>query len=380
MKNLFPALGNSRRLALAALALGLATQAQAQTAPTVVYALGTVTQGFTFGGITYPTGSQTLTALNPATGTYSNDAVLASPSVGYLVTGITAGQIIVGIDYRTANGDLYALGFDAQAASPAANAQVYTLRINSATTAILVPVGAAIRLELADNNRVNTRGVIPNIGFDFNPRVDRIRVVAPNGANYRLNPNTGGIAAKDTDLSYAAGAVPAPATTPYIGTAAYTNSRLGLRGTTLYDLDVTNTKAVLSTQNPPNPNNGQLQPVANSTFFLPNAAADSQGPYPLTSPTVGLGLDIYNGTTAYLIEARLRDNTETTVTANTRYTSNFYTYNLQTGRATQVANIIGNVTLFYSDIAAPILPIKAWTGQVSTAWNNDNNWFPVGVP
>lgn len=387
MQNFFTSLIGVRQLVLAA-GLLASGSALAQTQPAVVYALGTVTQGFTFGGITYPTGSQTLTALDPSTGTFSTSTTLASPSVGYLITGITSGQVLVGIDYRTANGDLYALGFNAQEAT-AANAQLYTLRVTntpSATTATLTPVGAPIRLELTDNNRQNTRGVIPNIGFDFNPRVDRIRVVAPNGANYRLNPSNGQVVpttispapiGTDGNLFYASGAVAAPAASPYVGTAAYTNSRLGLRGTTLYDIDVTNTNAVLSTQNPPN--NGQLNPVAGVSFFLPSSSGGS-GPFPITSPTVGLGLDVYNTNTAYLIEARLRDNTETTVTAATRYTSNFYTFNLNSGRATLVANIIGNVTLYYSDIAVPILAPKAWTGQVSSAWGNPNNWYPVGVP
>ena len=42
------------------------------------------------------------------------------------------------------------------------------------------------------------------IGFDFNPTVDRIRVVSSNDRNYRLNPNTGAIAFIDTNLAYAA--------------------------------------------------------------------------------------------------------------------------------------------------------------------------------
>ncbi len=373
MKNVFSALPVLNRTRTVLLSAGLlaGAAAQAQTQPGVVYALGNVTNGFTFGGITYATGSQTLTAINPTTGTYAT-GTLATPSIGQPLAfpSGTSGQTVVGLDFRPSTGDLYALGFNAQLAAPANNAQLYTVNIS---TGALTAVGGPIRLEISDNNRSNTRGVIPNIGFDFNPRVDRIRVVAPNGADYRLNPNTGAVAATDGTLFYNGSA-----TVPYVGTVAYTNSRLGLTGTTLYDIDVTANAAVLSTQAPPN--NGQLNRVNPVTFFLPNATAGNMGPYPIASPTVGLGLDIYGSTTAYLIEARLSDNSQTTVTPATRYTSNFYTFDLTSGQATLVANIIGQVTLFYSDIAAPISTPKTWTGQVSTNWGADGNWFPMGVP
>ena len=38
-------------------------------------------------------------------------------------------------------------------------------------------------------------------GFDFNPTVDRIRVVSDTGQNLRLNPDTGAVAAVDGALN-----------------------------------------------------------------------------------------------------------------------------------------------------------------------------------
>jgi hypothetical protein len=51
---------------------------------------------------------------------------------------------------------------------------------------------------------------VGNVAFDFNPTVDRIRLVGADGTNLRLNPITGGVAATDTPYGYAP-ATPGPA-------------------------------------------------------------------------------------------------------------------------------------------------------------------------
>ena len=84
------------------------------------------------------------------------------------------------------------------------------------------------------------------VGFDFNPTVDRIRVVTNTGQNLRLNPNDGTIAATDLNLNPG---------TPSITGAAYTNNFAGTTSTALLVLDAT----TLYTQAPPN--NGILTPV-----------------------------------------------------------------------------------------------------------------------
>jgi Domain of unknown function (DUF4394) len=85
-------------------------------------------------------------------------------------------------------------------------------------------------------------------GFDFNPTVDRIRVVSNTGQNLRLNPLTGDIAAIDMPLNPG---------TPIVSSAAYTNNFPGTASTVLFTIDFNNQK--LYTQNPPN--NGTLVPV-----------------------------------------------------------------------------------------------------------------------
>ena len=42
--------------------------------------------------------------------------------------------------------------------------------------------------------------------MDFNPVVDRIRVVNANNENYRINLNTGALAGDDVNLTYSGGA------------------------------------------------------------------------------------------------------------------------------------------------------------------------------
>ncbi len=240
-------------------------------------------------------------------------------SVG--ITGVDATQTLAGLDVRPATNTLYALGYNAAAATGVANAQIYA--INS-LTGVATAAGPAVRLELGTGS----------IGFDFNPTVDRLRVVGANRANYRLNPNDGTIAATDGNLAYATGTA-----TPSIGAAAYTNSFMGATatsGTTLYDYDeLLNT---LNTQLPPN--DGTLNSVGGSGIVV-NA----------TTPNVDL--DIYStavGTNmAYLVA-------NTGTSANT----SLYTVNLTTGAATLVG-AIGN------GLAARDIAVAAATGVVTAA-------------
>ncbi len=109
------------------------------------------------------------------------------------------------------------------------------------------------------------------IGFDFNPVVDRIRLVNDSGQNMRLHPETGAVVDADAKmdglqidgaLAYAA-ADRNSGQKPNITAAAYTNNMAGAQATTNYAID---TKlGVLVTQgsregvNPPvSPNTGQL--------------------------------------------------------------------------------------------------------------------------
>ncbi len=148
------------------------------------------------------------------------------------VTGVDAGQTLVGMDFRPNTGQLYALGYD----NTTNSARLYTINY---ATGVATGIGTAVTLGLGAGS----------VGFDFNPTVDRIRVVGANGANYRLHPVTGAIAFTDGNLAYAAGDVNELATAT-IGAVAYTNSYIGAETTTLYDVD--EALDALSIQNPPN--------------------------------------------------------------------------------------------------------------------------------
>jgi hypothetical protein len=143
------------------------------------------------------------------------------------VTGLNAGDTLVGIDFRPANGQLYGV-----ATTTTANTlQVYT--INPATgAATTVGTGAAV-----------TGGTIAGatrFSVDVNPVADLIRVVTDlpsdgvggNVNNLRLSPITGGLAAVDPDLDYSA--LPA-GSAPEVA-VAYTNSVDGATSTTLFGI------------------------------------------------------------------------------------------------------------------------------------------------
>src|SRR5262245_34124567 len=135
-----------------------------------------------------------------------------STTVG--VTGLQAGETILGIDFRPANAVLYGLG---------STSRLYT--INS-TTGAATQVGSAGAFTLSGTG----------FGVDFNPVPDRLRVVTDTSQDLRLNPNDGTLAATDTLLAYATGD-PNVGTTARVVGSAYTNNFNGAATTTLYGID-----------------------------------------------------------------------------------------------------------------------------------------------
>ncbi len=163
------------------------------------------------------------------------------------ITGLTAGDTLVGLDVRPLNRFLYGLGFN----NVAGTVQLYAVDPNNGRA---TPVGTAGGFVDGAGNPAAIQGT--DFGFDFNPSVDRIRVVTNTGQNFRMNPNTGAFI--DGDLGGAAGSVagvnqdgPINGGTTTVDGAAYTNNAMNNGGvTTLYTLDaITN---ALYIQNPPN--------------------------------------------------------------------------------------------------------------------------------
>jgi hypothetical protein len=137
--------------------------------------------------------------------------------------GLREGERLLGIDYRVARGELFALG---------ASGQLYKIDVAAARA---TPVGPP--------------AVLPTEGFewavDFNPTVDRIRVANDAGYNLRLHPDTGAVVDGDPNtpevqfdgrLHYDTGDANA-GKPPRVVAAAYTYNKINDKLTTNYALD-----------------------------------------------------------------------------------------------------------------------------------------------
>ncbi len=140
-----------------------------------------------------------------------------------VIRGLQPGESILGIDFRPANKKMYALG---------SSSRIYV--VDPATGAAVAVSSSSFQPPL-DGTK---------FGFNFNPTVDRIRVVSNRGQNLRIHPDTGQVVAVDGFLRYNDDAVPS------VVAAAYTNGVAGATSTTLYDFDLS--RRAIVTQNPPN--------------------------------------------------------------------------------------------------------------------------------
>ena len=165
------------------------------------------------------------------------------------------------IDRRPVNGGLYGFGYNPTTGL----GQLYFLSVRGA---VANPVGSTLSFvdNVGDPRRVgadeNTR-----IGIDFNPTVDRLRVVTSNAQNFRVNPNTGaavdgdgGVAGTNMDGDINGG-------TTSLGETAYTNNTNDATVTTMYTLDKTTDSLFI--QSPPNngTQTGALNLTLNSQAF-----------------------------------------------------------------------------------------------------------------
>ncbi len=210
------------------------------------------------------------------------------------ISGLQSGETLLGLDTRPATGELYALG---------SSSRLYTINIVSKKA---TAVGATSFTPALSGS---------SFGFDFNPTVDRIRIVSNTGQNLRAHPVTGAIAVVDTNLAYATNDI-AAGQIPAISGAAYINNDTNpATATVLFDIDTALDTLVI--QNPPN--NGTLQTVGSLGVN--------------TSSIVGFDVAGSDGTAyaALTLEGDKR--------------AGLYTINLVTGAATFVGEISGPKTL-----------------------------------
>jgi hypothetical protein len=216
---------------------------------------------------------------------------------GRAIRGLSRNERIVGIDYRPATGQLYALS---------SSNRLYVIVIDSSR---------AIAIRVNRNSATTLNG--GSFGLDFNPVPDLIRLTSDGGQNLRLNPNDGTVAGTDTALAFAAGD-PNAGQNPGLVGSAYTNSFQGSTNTTLFGINQ-NLSALVRQGSvggtPVSPNTGQLFTVG-----------------PLGVPVTGpVGFDIVTPTNAGIMS----------LTPQGGNRSNFYTVNLVTGAATLLGPIGG---------------------------------------
>ena len=183
------------------------------------------------------------------------------------ITGLQAGETLLGIDYRVAKDQLYALG---------SSGRLYTINED---TAIASAVGTPFAVKLDGTQ----------FGFDFNPTVDRIRVVSNTGQNLRLHPDTGAVVDSnptlegvqtDGKLAYAAGDMNFGKSPMTVG-AAYSYNKADTKITTNFALDAAT--GALVTQGSRegilpavSPNTGQLFTIGSLGIAFNNASFDIQ--------------------------------------------------------------------------------------------------------
>lgn len=144
------------------------------------------------------------------------------------ISGLGAGETVLGLDRRPANGAIVLV---------TSASRLYTLDVPTGRAAAIGQGPLSPGLDGA------------GVGFDFNPVVDRIRLTTTNAQNLRLQPDQGTVAATDGKLAYAAGDVGAGTAAFVIG-SAYTNSVPMATTTQLFDIESSRDALVL--QDPPN--------------------------------------------------------------------------------------------------------------------------------
>jgi hypothetical protein len=208
------------------------------------------------------------------------------------ITGLPAGVTLRGIDFRPKTGDLYGVGSDSV---------VY--RVNP-VTGIAIAEGPAFTPALSGQA----------FGVDFNPVVDKIRVVSDAQQNLRLNPDEGTVLMQDGNLNPGM---------PQVVAAGYENSSFSFTQPTATTLHVVDAASdTLFTQNPPN----------NGTLTNPRKLRIDVG--------LNTGFDVAGANNVGYLSDQSRRGTE------------LYTVDLPTGKTKSLGRIGGGKRLVVTGLAA----------------------------
>jgi hypothetical protein len=235
-----------------------------------------------------------------------NEATPGTLTSSVPVSGLQPGEHLVGIDVRPSTGQVVGIGVTGT------DGRAY----------LIDPVtGVATLISSAPFS--TTLSGSATYGVDFNPVVDRLRVVNTADANMRVNPNTGALAASDTDLN--------PPSQNVTG-AAYDRSVAGSALSTLFGISDTGNTLVRigGVDGAPTPNGGVLTTVGALGVAVSGPA----------------GFDISPQGIAYA---------SLTVSG----TTSLFTINLSTGAATLVGAISDGALALVDITVLPALPAGA---------------------
>jgi Domain of unknown function (DUF4394) len=257
-----------------------------------------------------PAAAQAATAFavlpNNGFATFDTATPGAAIAVG-TITGIGATETVRSVDFRPADGKLYATAI---AGGSALDSLVTTYTVDPATGVATLVGQTAAPVPLA--------GDVAG-GADFDPVVDRLRVVNGNDENFRINPNNGALSGDDVNVN--------PALTSDLVGLAYDRNVLGATVTTAYAIN--RATSVLAT----------IGGIDGAAFGGPNGGTVSDvGPLgvPL-SATADAGFDIAADGLAYAALTSAGDNI-----------TRLYTINLATGAATVIGPVLGGGGPVYS--------------------------------
>jgi len=276
----------------------------------------------------------TVFGVNDNNGLFSFDSATPSTlSAVTAITGLGAGELIKAMDFRPATGELY--GVAISGAGPFTG-RLY--KINPVTAEATAVGGSPFS---------TTLNVGIGFGMDFNPAVDRIRLIHQNNTSLRINPDDGTLAATDTNISVAS----------TITGIAYSNNYTGAASTTLYAIHYFNDDlfTIGGLNGNPSPNGGVGIKVGDI-----NVSTDS-------NTNDRLGFDIL-----------------TTLEGNTAFYSgvvgsiqNLYTLNLTTAAATLIGSIGTGATQVFDIAVQPPAPLSFPDGKSFTYTDGDGDLVTV---
>ena len=239
------------------------------------------------------------------------DSATPGAVVSSAITGLQTNEFIVGIDLRPATGTVYGIG---------SSSRLYVI---NPLTGVATQVGNAGAFGLNGNQ----------FGIDFNPTVDRIRLVSDNEQSLRINPNDGTLSGTDSSLTPAGNVV----------AAAYDRNDLnGATPTTLYGIDSAAGTLVRigGVDGTPSPNLGAVTTIG-SLGLGTNLAG-----------TIGFDISGLTGVAYATISGFITGNAVDGIPPTTQ----LYTINLVTGQATLIGTVDGNSPTAFSGLTAAAIP------------------------